>query len=151
MCSTSATHLQLLAQLVDGSALGQLDVAGGLHAARHGHEVGSEADGHIRPCSLRQALQAGCWYAAVITRHSWSTLGECRERLELLQSYDEASTSAAAVARQPGTSRQQGWQTPGKQGLLLKLQQLAKIRKNRAVGSRQGALMQSGHSSLTEM
>ena len=49
-------YLQLLPQLLYIHALGHLDIAGGLHAPGHGHEVWCEADENITTCCLAQTL-----------------------------------------------------------------------------------------------
>lgn len=50
------SYLQALPQLRYIHSLGHSDIAGGLHASAHGHEVWSEADEDITACSLGQTL-----------------------------------------------------------------------------------------------
>lgn len=50
------TYLQLFPQLLYIHTLGHFDIAGGLHASAHGHEVWREADEHITASRLSQTL-----------------------------------------------------------------------------------------------
>ena len=56
------THLQYLPQVLNGGPWGQLDVAGSLHAAGHGHEVRREAHAHrLAGCTDVGACGFGSW------------------------------------------------------------------------------------------
>ena len=53
-----SANLQRGAQVVHAGAAVQAHVDGGLHAAAHGHQVRREADPHVRPRRVAQALQS---------------------------------------------------------------------------------------------
>jgi len=64
-------------EVVSRDAAGHLDVDGGLHPSAHGHEVGCEADLHVRPSSLAQPLhhqahpEYAIWSMPLISAEQW--------------------------------------------------------------------------------